>query len=161
MRARLTMMLLVLVAVIGLAVMQLGDGPGPAPRASPMWTVDTDAVQSLAIARPGVGSALFRRQGHGWGGGEDIRVNAALLLLEKPEGARLVSSAPFEAGPYGLDAPTLVVTLVMADGATVVIRVGSPTPDGRNRYVLAPAGDAVHAVPASWHDALAQLVPAP
>lgn len=152
--------LVVLVGIVLGAILIDRNEPPPVRVALPMWRIDTSGVAEMRLALENGADVRFARAGDDWQGGDPLRINAALLLLERPEGARQVATAPFDAAAYGLDSPDLVIVLGMADGPALTIRVGDATPDGRNRYVLPPDGAAVHAVPSSWHDAMARLVPA-
>lgn len=144
-----------------------GEEREPAARRERLYAVAQDAITSVAVWTPD-GEASFRRGADGawafdtepplpvnpdrWGG--------VTLLLSGPEVERVLGGAP-DAGEYGLDAPSAVARVGLADGSAVVVRLGDRTPDGRNFYAQVEGRDAVALVNAPWGEAAARLASDP
>lgn len=90
-----------------------------------------------------------------WGGGVP-------LLLSGPGAARDLGNVTNEKlAEYGLTNPSMkIIVTTKKDGLESVIEsdVGDPTPDGQNRYVRAPASNAVALVDYTWYYVLERLV---
>lgn len=150
------------------ALFREGDARGePAARRERLYAVAQDAITSVAVWTPD-GEASFRRGADGaWAFDAEppLPVNAerwggVTLLLTGPEVERVLGGAP-DAGEYGLDAPSAVARVGLADGSAVVVRLGDRTPDGRNFYAQVEGRDAVALVNAPWGEAAARLASDP
>lgn len=173
--------LLALVALIAGAAWQalLRDGGddeerAPAARRERLYAVAQDDIASVAV-RTADGEAAFRRSEDGsWAFDADppLPVNpdrwgGVTLLLSGPEVERVLVAADMggatdgDADEFGLDAPSAVVRVGLADGSAVTARLGDSTPDGRNVYAQVEGRDAVALVNAPWGEALTRLATDP
>ena len=173
--------LLALAALIAGAAWQAllrGDGDderAPAARRERLYAVAQDDIASVAV-RTADGEAAFRRGADGsWAFDADppLPVNpdrwgGVTLLLSGPEVERVLVAADVAngganggAGEFGLDAPSAVVRVGLADGSAVTARLGDRTPDGRNVYAQVGGRDAVALVNAPWGEALTRLATDP
>ena len=165
--------LLALAALIAGAAWQAllrGDDEerAPAARRERLYAVAQDDIASVAV-RTADGEAAFRRSADGsWSFDADppLPVNpdrwgGVTLLLSGPEVERVLVAADGGANggadEFGLDAPSAVVRVGLADGSAVTARLGDRTPDGRNVYAQVEGRDAVALVNAPWGEALTRL----
>lgn len=154
---RLIIALMLLAAVATWVWRQQQEAPQEKP---PMWQIEAGDVESLRLRRDDGTTARFERLGEaGWRGGDERRINAALLLLAAPEAARLIAEEAGEPATYGLAEPALEVELEGVGIRPMTILIGDASPDGRTRYVMREGTSAVHAVPASWFESLSLLLP--
>lgn len=139
----------------------------PAAQRERLYAVAQDAITSIAVRTPD-GEASFLRGADGaWTFDMDppLPVNpdrwgGVTLLLTGPEVERALD-APSDPGEFGLDAPSAVARVGLADGGAVVVRLGNRTPDGRNFYAQVEGRDAVALVNAPWGEAAARLASDP
>ena len=139
-----------------------------------LYAVAQDDIASVAV-RTADGDAAFRRGADGsWAFDADppLPVNpdrwgGVTLLLSGPEVERVLvapdtgGAANGGADEFGLDAPSAVVRVGLADGSAVTARLGDRTPDGRNVYAHVEGHDAVALVNAPWGEALTRLATDP
>ena len=154
------------------ALLRDGDDEerAPAARRERLYAVAQDDIASVAV-RSANGEAAFRRGADGsWAFDADppLPVNpdrwgGVTLLLSGPEVERVLIAADIGggAGEFGLDAPSAVVRVGLADGSAVTARLGDKTPDGRNVYAQVEGRDAVALVNAPWGEALTRLASDP
>ncbi len=138
-----------------------------------VWDVDMDEIEHIVISLPHKGmSQAFIKIPEGdqfpwffddaqrspvdqerWGGG-------ITLLLSGPAADRIINedATAEELARYGLDEPSMIITLTLADESTMTINVGDSTPNGINYYVRAPNTNAVATVDYTWYDVLSSLV---
>ena len=144
-----------------------GEEREPSAGRERLYAVEQDDIVSVAVRAAG-GEAAFRRGADGaWAFDEEppLPVNpdrwgGVTLLLSGPEVERVLSGAS-GASDFGLDAPSAVVSVGLADGSVVTARLGDRTPDGRNFYAQAAGQGAVALVNAPWGEALTRLVSEP
>lgn len=149
-----------------------GDERGSAvtERRERLYAVAQDDIASVMV-RTADGEAAFRRGADGsWAFDADppLPVNpdrwgGVTLLLSGPDVERVLDAAGADggAGEFGLDAPSAVVRVRLADGSAVTARLGDRTPDGRNVYAQVEGREAVALVNAPWGDAVARLASDP
>ena len=139
-----------------------------------LYAVAQDDIASVMV-RTADGEAAFRRGADGsWAFDADppLPVNpdrwgGVTLLLSGPEVERVLVAADAGGGAnggadeFGLDAPSAVVRVGLADGSAVTARLGDRTPDGRNVYAQVEGRDAVALVNAPWGEALTRLATDP
>lgn len=98
-----------------------------------------DSIQSLRFARPGDPTVTVERQNERWQLTSPLQWQADIavmpVLLERLQDLQAVSKFdnPEEAAAYGLDKPSLVLTVLTADGETV-LELGGVSPVGSERY---------------------------
>ena len=131
-----------------------------------LYAVAQDDIASVTV-RTADGDSAFRRGADGsWAFDADppLPVNpdrwgGVTLLLSGPEVERVLVAA--DAGEFGLDAPSAVVRVGLADGSAVTTRLGDRTPDGRNVYAQVEGREAVALVNAPWGEAVTRLASDP
>lgn len=91
-----------------------------------------------------------------WGGGIP-------LILSGPGADRIIvdNATSEQMSLYGLDNPSMVITLTLTDGEILKIVVGDATPDGNNYYVKSPNSNTVATVDQTWYTVLEDLVTDP
>ena len=91
-----------------------------------------------------------------WGGGIP-------LLLSGPGADRVIAedASPAKLAEFGLDEPSMVITLTLEDGRVMNIDVGDSSPNGATYYVKAPNTDDVALVDFTWYDIISGLVTNP
>lgn len=150
------------------------DERAPAARRERLYAVAQDDIASVMV-RTADGEATFRRGADGsWAFDADppLPVNpdrwgGVTLLLSGPEVERVLvapdtgGAANGGADEFGLDAPSAVVRVGLADGSAVTARLGDRTPDGRNVYAQVEGREAVALVNAPWGEALTRLATDP
>lgn len=158
------------------ALLRDGDDEelAPAARRERLYAVPQDDIASVMV-RTADGEAAFRRGADGsWAFDADppLPVNpdrwgGVTLLLSGPEVERVLVAAGIGdaanggADEFGLDAPSAVVRVGLADGSAVTARLGDATPDGRNVYAQVEGRDEVALVNAPWGEALTRLATDP
>ena len=160
--------LLAAVAVAGGAAwaVWLSGDESPDPAASVrLYSVEQDAIVSVSVAID-AGEAAFERGPEGWRFASEplLPVNldrwgGIVLLLSGPNADRVLPDPP-DPAEYGLDAPS-TVSVGLAGGGGVTVRLGSDTPDGRHTYAKVDGQPGVALVNAPWGDALARLASEP
>ncbi len=175
MKVRNIIILLAILAVLGgvyVVVSQPEPGEPPEPTVY-VWDVDMDEIEHIVISLPRQGlSQAFIKMPQGdqfpwffddeqkspvdqerWGGGIP-------LILSGPAADRIIKedATDEELARYGLDQPSMQITLTLSNGDTLEIDVGDSTPNGINYYVRAPNSNAVATVDYTWYGVLSNLV---
>ena len=178
MRVRNIVVLVVILAVLG-GVYYIVSRPEPEEPPEPtvyIWDVDMDEIEHIVISLPreDMSQAFIKISEGGqfpwffddeqnspvdqerWGGG-------ITLLLSGPAADRVINedATAEELARYGLDEPSMIITLTLADESTMIINVGDRTLNGINNYVRVPNSNAVATVDYTWYDVLAGLVTNP
>ena len=178
MRVRNIVVLLVILAVLG-GVYYIVSRPEPEEPPEPVvyiWDVDMDEIEHIVIELPHQDlSQAFIKISESeqfpwyfddeqrspvdqerWGGG-------ITLLLSGPAADRIINedATAEDFARYGLDEPSMIITLTLADETTVIINLGDNTRNGINYYVQAPNTNGVATVDYTWYDVLAGLVTDP
>ena len=160
--------LLVVAGVIG-AAWALSGGDGDAPEAEPprtrLYAAPQDAIVSVAVRTPAA-AAAFERSGSAWRFADDgvtpvnpDRWGGVVLLLSGPDVERRLPP-PGDPAEFGLDAPS-VISIGLADGSRVGVRLGAPTPDGRNVYAQLDGEQGIALVNEPWARVLLRLADDP
>jgi hypothetical protein len=91
-----------------------------------------------------------------WGGGIP-------LLLSGPGADRVIAedASPEKIAEFGLDNPSMQITLKLVDGSTMNIDVGDAAPSMMTYYVRAPNTSDVAIVDSSWYGILSGIVKEP
>ena len=165
--ARLVLLMAVAVAGGATWAVWLGGGeetPGDPP-AVRLYAVEQDAIVSVKVAT-GAGEAAFERGPEGWRFASEplLPVNldrwgGIVLLLSGPNADRTLPD-PADPAEYGLGAPS-TVSVGLADGGGVTVRLGADTPDGRHTYAKVDGRAGVALVNAPWGDTLLRLASEP
>ncbi len=172
MRFRPILAMTVILMALGMYV-YLSSRPEQAPPAAPrlpMWSVETDDLKRVSISLPSVGKSLawVKHEDHNWyfdipegspvntkrwGGGVPLLLSAPEAerrIAEHATGAQLVA--------YGLNVPSITMSLTLVTGRTIQIEVGDRTPDGQAYYIRLAEAREVYAVHHTWYHVLERLV---
>ena len=121
---------------------------------------DTDSVEGLTL-ETGDGLIEIARGEEGWRiaqpyalEADDAAVDSLVSQLASARRERLVVESAEDLAPFGLDSPSVSVSLLLADGETLRLDVGGGTPVGYNVYVMRGDGRAVYMTPAALKDNL-------
>lgn len=164
---RFALLLTVAVAAVAGWMLVAGgeDGPETAPPRARLYTVSQDDIVSVTVQTMR-DAVMFERRGGAWYFAHDAPVpvnpdrwGGIVLLLSGPEVERALSS-PGDPREFGLDSPGRV-SIGLADGGQVAVRLGAETPDGRNVYAQLEGGTGVALVNEPWARVLLRLATAP
>lgn len=171
MSLRLTLALLAFLSLLGayLYFHELRKEPEPEEPPPPQfYEIEEEDIESIRLASQGK-EVSFVKGSEGYfhfdavdGPQVDMqRWGGIPLLLSGPRSQRLLTEKAESLAPYGLDRPSLVITVGLTGGADFGILVGDKTPDGQKHYVMMRGFDSVFLIDASWGDVLARLVAEP
>lgn len=154
-----TIALIVVALVVIVAVLAFNASPASAPppptatlgsaSAGPLFPgLDATTIAALNVAAPAGGLTVnYRRSSDGaWtldGDQTGYSLDGKSLDDQMTALAGLASFDTFSSdrlADYGLDAPIGVITVQMADGATLRLVIGGTNPTGNRRYVVALTG---------------------
>ena len=163
------LVLLVIVAAVATTAwvvwLRGGEESAPPPPALRLYAVGQDQIVTVTVETE-QGTAAFARRQEGWSFAAEplLPVNldrwgGIVLLLSGPQIDRLLPE-PGDLSSYGLDAPS-TVSVGLANGDRVTVRLGANTPDGRHYYAQVDGRPGVALVNAPWGDTLARLVSEP
>ena len=140
------------------------DGPEATPARARLYTVAQDDIVNVTVQTE-TGTAMFERRGAGWYFADSpVPVNldrwgGVVLLLSGPEVERQLA-APTTMSEFGLDVPDFV-SIGLAGGSRVEVRLGSETPDERNIYAQLVGESEVALVNEPWARVLRRLADEP
>ena len=166
--AVIRLILLLIVAVVAIAAWVLvsdgGDEPEVTPPRARLYTAPQDDIVDVTV-RAETDAVMFeRRDGVWYFAGSLVPVNldrwgGVVLLLSGPEvERRLAPSDPLS--EFGLDEPD-IVSIGLAGGSRVDVRIGSETPDGRNVYAQLDGKSEVALINKPWTQVLRRLADEP
>jgi len=163
-------LLLVFVALIGYVyLVELNKKPAETPVDKSTWvlTLGRDDVQELRVA-DGDKSIVLARSGDAWYlgavGGEEAdatRVGNIVVSLVNLRSSRVLTGTMEGLAAYGLENPTMTVTLVLQAGTQEVLLIGGKNPQGSSYYVQRKGYDPIHLIYTSLVDDLRKLVSEP
>jgi hypothetical protein len=141
-----------------------------------VWDIEMDDIEHITISLPreGLSESFIRISEEDkfpwyfddeeksdvdrdrWGGGIP-------LLLSGPGADRVIAedASPERLAEFGLDNPSMQITLTLVDGSIMNIDVGDAAPSMQTYYVRAPNTNDVAIVDSSWYDILAGIVKEP
>lgn len=152
--------------------------PKSAPPTEYVWNIQDSDLTHITISLPKetpVQQESFVKISHGdafpwffdnanhspvdttrWGGGIP-------LILSGPGADRIITdnATSEQLALYGIDNPSMVITLTLTDKEIMKIIVGDATPNGDNHYVKSPDSNAVATVDSTWYTVLEDLVTDP
>ncbi|MXY59616.1 MAG: hypothetical protein F4Y96_03850 [Chloroflexi bacterium] len=159
--------LLLIVAFAAVAAWMLvsgGDEPEAAPVRARLYTVVQDDIVNVTVQTE-TGTVMFERRDDGWYFTDSpVAVNldrwgGVVLLLSGPEVERQLA-APVTLSEFGLDEPD-IISVGLAGGSRVEVRLGAETPDGRNVYTQLEGKSEVALVNEPWARVLRRLAAEP
>ena len=163
---RFVLLLVVAVAAVAAWVVVSGgdDEPEAALLRARLYTVAQDDIVNVTV-RTEAGTVMFERRDDGWYFADPpVPVNldrwgGVVLLLTGPEVERRLD-APGVLSEFGLDEPD-IVSVGLAGGSRVEVRLGAETPDGRNVYTQLEGRSEVALVNEPWARVLRRLAAEP
>ena len=159
--------LLLIVAFAAVAAWMLvsgGDEPEAGPVRARLYTVVQDDIVNVTVQTE-TGTVIFERRDDGWYFTDSpVPVNldrwgGVVLLLSGPEVERQLA-VPVVLSEFGLDEPD-IVSVGLAGGNRVAVRLGTETPDGRNVYTQLEGKSEVALVNEPWARVLRRLAAEP
>ena len=163
---RFVLLLILASAAVTAWVLVSNDDSGPEamPARARLYTVAQDDIVNVTVQTE-TGTAMFERRGAGWYFADSpVPVNldrwgGVVLLLSGPEVERQLA-APTTMSEFGLDVPDFV-SIGLAGGSRVEVRLGSETPDERNIYAQLVGESEVALVNEPWARVLRRLADEP
>lgn len=177
MRLKNIIILLAILVVLG-GVYLIVSQPEAEDSAEPtvyVWTISADEMEHIEVSLPhqDMSQAFIKitgDEGYAWYFDDEERseINpdrwggGITLLLEGPGADRVIATdaTDEQLATYGLDDPSMIITLILSGGRTMVIKLGDTTISG-NYYVQAPGTNAVATVDYYWYDVMERLVTDP
>ncbi len=160
--------LLLIVAFAAVAAWVLVSGGDDEPEApllrARLYTAAQDDIVNVTVQTE-TGTVMFERRDDGWYFADSpVPVNldrwgGVVLLLSGPEVERRLA-APDVLSEFGLDGPD-IVSVGLAGGSRVEVRLGAETPDGRNVYTQLEGKSEVALVNEPWARVLRRLAAEP
>lgn len=172
MKPRTTLVLLGLFLAL-LAYVYFGEVRRPSsepatPTPPPIWKVTAEEVVGLTVRSGGQETRLTRRAGGEWSleapqaePADEGRVSRVLDNLVNVSPSRTFTETAGPLADYGLEQPSLEVTLRLADERTEVLHIGAPNPQQTAHYAQVEGQEAWHLVPSWLVTSLQELVDKP
>lgn len=178
MSLRISLVLIILVSYVSIAGAWLVKNPpfGTKDEADLpfFYTLSPDDIRKIQVKTARADetfTATFPQEGSGssvWYFDEPagIPVNfdrwgGITFLLGGPKTQRVLAKSFENPSQYGLDRPTVQVTLTLRDGSLRTLRLGAPTPDRGAHYAQMEGFPQLVLVDSSWGDVLARLADEP
>jgi cyclophilin family peptidyl-prolyl cis-trans isomerase len=176
MNYKITLVLIVMLAVvslIGVIITTSGGRSTPERTGAPRifaFQAEEDDIISVSITHEGKTQTFVESaDGRTWYfdelDGEEVfrdRWGGIPLLLSGPLYQRVIAEQSTDLGPYGLDEPSLIVSLgLQGVEKEVEIRIGDKTPQAGAHYVQFINDPRVYLVDATWGDVLTRLAVEP
>lgn len=139
--------LLILLLLLGAGVFYVGIRPGKeeTDRRPQVWAVEEEKIVRIRIELPPSNkSVTFHKDSKGnWrfsdASGPEVdkkRWGGILTLVSGPKARRLIAEKAEDLGPYGLDKPSMIISLsLLGEKDPLVIHMGRPTPQGDHYYL--------------------------
>ncbi|MFC2070462.1 DUF4340 domain-containing protein [Chloroflexota bacterium] len=175
MRLRNILVLLIILLAIG-GVYYFSNAPEPIEEPDPqtfVWLIDMEEIEHITLSLPREGlSESFIKISKGdafpwyfddpersdvdsnrWGGGIP-------LLLSGPGADRIIAedASTEKLAEFGLDEPSMQITLTLESGRMINIDAGDYTPNTLTYYVRAPNSNDVALVDYTWYEVLEGIV---
>ncbi len=136
------------------------------PTPAPLWEFGPDDVAGIAVTRGEQTTAVEREDG-AWrvtapeeGEADSARMGGLAFVVAEMRFTRVIADAS-NLADFGLEEPEVQVTLVLSDGTTVDLGIGSENPRGDARYVQKEGDALVYLVARYDVDELLRLVDDP
>ena len=138
------------------------------PTPAPIWEVAVDEVLGLTVRSGEQETRLIRPVGGEWSleapqaePADEDRVSRVLGNLVDVTPSRTLTETMGPLADYGLEQPSLEVTLRLADERTEVLRIGAPNPQQTAHYAQVEEQEALHLVPGWLVTSLQELLDQP
>ncbi len=169
MNVRLTILLVVVLAIIGgsVAIAQSLRTKEPKTQEPWMYKVNEQDIASISVIHKDE-QVDYALEGDHWviKDGNDSQVfidkwSGTTLLLSGPRSARFLADQVDDPARYGLDSPQTRVTLVDKSGYPLGFYLGDPTPDGQNWYAGVVGSPRLFTVASVWGEVVSRLASEP
>lgn len=173
MKVRTTLILVAVCAALG-AYVYLSEDKGTnesaagTPTPTGPWSVSVEQVVGITLRAAGKETRLARPVDGEWrleapvtDAADHERVTRALQQLTYATPSRSFPELPGPALDYGLNEPSLEVTLSLADGKSVVLKVGSQNPQQTDSYVQVEGQPTLYMLPGYSIEALREMLNQP
>ncbi|MBI4320441.1 MAG: DUF4340 domain-containing protein [Chloroflexi bacterium] len=167
---KLTLALLAILAVVGVAVYAMEIKPQKPPEVprNMILLLPPEAVQSIQVSYQGKVTEVKKQAETQWkltqpqeGEADSARVDGLTYRLAPLSASRVLTGSITSLSPYGLKEPPLRVTLGIIGDETATLLVGDTTPDGRGYYLKRGDVDTVYVVPTALISDVIKLVTDP
>jgi hypothetical protein len=177
-KAQNILILIIILLFVG-GIYYFSDVPEPVEKPDPktyVWMIDMEDIThvTLEMPREDMSESFIRSDEKDvfpwyfddesrspinvdrWGGG-------VTLLLSGPGADRIIAkdASPEKLAEFGLDEPSLIITLSLENGKVITIDIGDAAPNGITYYVKAPNTSDVALVDYTWYNILEGLVKDP
>jgi hypothetical protein len=145
-----------------------GPGTGTAPTPDPsleLWATDESQVQTVSVQR-GSQQGGVQRDGEGWlvtpsgAPGDRLRINSLIFRLSNVRATFRVPNATNDAD-FGLNAPTLVANIGLANGNSLGLSIGAKAVGETGTYARKSGDAAVYLVSNALVQDLERIVTEP
>ena len=169
MNVRLSLLLLVVLALIGGSVLITRELNTKEPRKQEPWLfkIDTDEIIAISVTHLDA-SMAYALDGRQWliKDGNDTPVfndkwAGTTLLLSGPRVRRAVLDEIEDLALYGLESPQTQILIETRSGFPVELEMGDPTPDGDNWYVKLKGDGRLFLLPSIWGEVVSKLATDP
>ena len=169
MNVRLTLLLLVVLALIGGSVgITLSLSMKEPEKKSPwMYKVNMQDITHISVTSSDKHTE-YDRQGDNWviKDGSDTPVfmlkwSGTTLLLSGPRSSRAILEQIDDPARYGLDSPQTKVQIVDRSGFPLDFHLGDPTPNGQNWYARVVGSERLFTVASVWGEVISRLATEP
>jgi len=174
MNLRISLIFVIILSLLSIGVSWVVENP-PGGKKTPdlpyFYTVSPDDIRKIDLSSPSghEGFVLANLQQNIWyfANLQDMPVNlnrfgGMSFLLGGPKIKRVLSKDATNLAQYGLDHPSLTVTLTLRDNSQVSIELGNATPDGQSNYAMAVGGgNELVLVDSSWGNVIGKLISDP
>lgn len=169
MRLRVTVVLVVFAAIVGILAWVNPFEKQPEPKKDPPWfyNVTSDEIQTIQLTTQ-QNSETFSKKGTGWyfedpvGIPVDInRWGGVPLLVSGPQSQRLLYESIDDPKRFGLDIPSLIIKVTLADGQVLTVIMGDETPDQVAHYAQMEGFPQLFLIDNSWGQVLARIADEP
>jgi hypothetical protein len=170
--------LIIVLLVVG-GVFYFSNAPEPIEKPDPqtfVWLIEMEEIEHIKIDLPREGMSesfvkISEEDKFPWYFDDEVNspVDSARwgggipLLLSGPGADRVIAedATPEKLAEFGLDDPSMIITLTLETGKVMTIEVGDHSPNGATYYVRAPSTNDVALVDYTWFDTLANIVKEP
>ena len=140
---------------------------GALPTPAPLWEFNGSDVAGVTVTRAGQTTAVELAGEREWhmlkpaeGVADSARLNGFAYAVSMVRFSRAVAGVT-DLAPYGLQEPEMQATLVLTNGTTITLNVGTENPRRTARYVQKVGDPLVYLVPTGDLDGLFRLLDEP
>ena len=169
MNVRLSLLLLVVLALVGGSVLITRELSTKEPKNQEPWLFKIDTDDIIAITVNHLDSRMgYALEGTQWliKDGDDTPVfidkwAGTTLLLSGPRVRRAVLDEIEDLSLYGLDSPQTEILIETRSGFPVELELGDPTPSGDNWYAKIKGDGRLFLLPSIWGEVVSKLATDP